>query len=57
MGDSVMGDFQTGEVDTGKMNQLINTIEAMDFTWALTGHWPLRTKAEVLADMRAQVFD
>ena len=57
MGDSVMGDFQTGEVDTGKMNQLINTIEAMDFTWALTGHWPLRTKTEVLADMRAQVFD
>ena len=57
MGDSVMGDFQTGEVDTGKMNQLIITIEAMDFTWALTGHWPLRTKTEVLADMRAQVFD
>ena len=57
LGDAVLGHFPSGEVDPAKMDQLIETVDALDFTYALTGHWEIRTKEEVLDDMRAGVFD
>ena len=38
------------------MDALITMVEELDFDYALTGHWELRTKEQVLADMQEHIF-
>ncbi len=57
LGDSVLGEFPDWKIDWEKMNRLIARLEALDFEYALSGHWKMQTKDEVLADMRAGIFD
>ena len=56
-GDSVLGHFPDGFVDEEQMDALITMVEELDFDYALTGHWELRTKEQVLADMQERIFD
>ena len=56
-GDSVLGHFPDGFVDEEQMDALITMVEELDFDYALTGHWELRTKEQVLADMQEHIFD
>ena len=57
LGDAVLGNFPSGEVDPEKMDRLIAAVQRLDFTYALTGHWEMSTKEKLLADMQARAFD
>ena len=56
-GDSVLGHFPDGYVDEEQMDALIALTENLDFDYALTGHWKMSSKEQVLADMRERIFD
>ncbi len=57
LGDAMLGVWPTGVVDQDKMDALIAVVEKIDFEFAVTGHWPVSTKEELLEDMRDQVFE
>ncbi len=56
-GDAVMGEWPSRYIDPDKMKQLIAKVGVLDFDVAVTGHWPPCSKEQLLADLKANIYD
>ncbi len=57
LGDAICGEYPTWRVDPDRMNALIHVIDEIDFVHALTGHWEVWTKKEVMEHMKEEIME